>query len=315
MSYLVTPKVECVESKDNYARFIAEPLERGFGVTLGNTLRRVLLSSLLGAAVNWVRIEGIQHQFSTIPNVKEDATEFLLHVKALRLHSVTKQPGKLLLDVEGERQVYAADISPSADFEIANPELYLATLDSADARLNVEFNVTLDKGYVPASHSDSLPIGTVPVDAIFTPVRKVNYLVEPTRVGPRTGYEKLILDVWTDGTISPQEALSQSAEILSHQFNFFASFEQSSDDEVDEGSSISVPSEQYELPLENLKLPPRIFNCLRRNNINKVGELLEKSEAELIALRKLGQKSVDEVKECLDDLGLALKSEGENDEA
>jgi DNA-directed RNA polymerase subunit alpha len=315
LSDLVTPKVDCVKSKDNYARFFAEPLERGFGVTLGNNLRRVLLSSLLGAAVNWVRIEGIQHEFSTIPHVKEDAIEFLLNVRALRLRSVTKQPGKLLLEVEGEREVYAADINPSADFDIANPELYLATLDSSEAKLCVEFNVILGKGYKPASHGEGLPIGTIPVDAIFTPIRKVNYLVEPTRVGPRTGYEKLILDVWTDGTISPQEALSQSAEILSNQFSFFISFDQASTDDTDEGAPSSVPSEQYELPLENLKLPPRIFNCLRRNNIHKVGELLEKSESELLSLRKLGQKSLEEVKQCLEDLGLSLRSEGEKDEA
>lgn len=315
MSDLAIPKVESIESKDKYGRFSAEPLERGFGITLGNSLRRVLLSSLLGAAVNWVRIEGIQHEFSTIPHVKEDATEFLLNVKALRLHSVTKQPGKMLLEVEGERQVYAADISPSADFEIANPDLYLATLDSAEAKLCVEFNVILGKGYTPASHGDGLPIGIIPVDAIFTPVRKVNYLVEPTRVGPHTGYEKLILDIWTDGTISPQDALSQSAEMLSQQFSFFTSFVQATIDEIDEGVTPLVSSEQYELPLESLKLPPRIFNCLRRNNINIVGELLEKSESELLSLRKFGQKSVDEVKECLEDLGLALRSEGEKDEA
>jgi len=315
LSYLETPKVECAESKDNYARFFAEPLERGFGVTLGNSLRRVLLSSLLGAAVNWVRIEGIQHEFSTIPHVKEDATEFLLNIKALRLRSLTKQPGKLLLEVEGERKVYASDIIPSADFEIANPELYLATLDSSEAKLSVEFNVILGKGYEPASHSDTMPIGTIPVDAIFTPVRKVNYLVEPTRVGPNTGYEKLILDIWTDSTISPQEALSQSADILSEQFSFFTSFVQSCTGEVEEGSHPIASPEQYELPLESLKLPPRIFNCLRRNNINKVGELLEKTESELISLRKLGQKSVDEIIQCLDELGLSLMSEGDKDEA
>jgi len=216
LSYLVTPKVECVESKDNYARFSAEPLERGFGTTLGNTLRRVLLSSLLGAAVNWVKIEGIQHEFSTIPHVKEDATDFLLNVKAIRLRSVTKQPGNIFLEVEGERQVYASDLNPSADFEIANPDLYLATLDSAEAKLLVEFNVTLGKGYEPATHCDDQPIGVIPVDAIFTPVHKVNYFVEQTRVGSHTDYERLIIDVWTDGTISPQEAFIQSAEISSN---------------------------------------------------------------------------------------------------
>lgn len=315
MSYLVTPKVECVKSKDNYACFFAEPLERGFGVTLGNSLRRVLLNSLLGAAVNFVKIEGIQHEFSVIPCIKEDATEFLLNVKALRLHSLTNNSGKLFLEAEGEREVYASDITPSADFEIANPDLYLATLDSAEAKLYVEFNVILGKGYEQASRSDDLPIGAIPVDAIFTPVRKVNYMVEPTRVGTHTGYEKLILDIWTDGTISPEEALSQSAEILSNQFSFFTCFDQAATDAADEGAQSFVSSEQFELPLESLKLPPRIFNCLRRNNINKVGDLLEKTESELLSLRKLGQKSVEEVKQCLEDLGLSLRSEGDNDEA
>lgn len=315
MSDLVTPKVDCVESTNSYGRFIAEPLERGFGTTLGNTLRRVLLSSLLGAAVNWVRIEGIQHEFSAIPHVREDATGFLLNVKALRLRPVTKQAGMLFLQVEGERQVYAADIKPSADFEIANPELYLATLDSDEAKLYVEFNVVLGRGYEPATHSDGLPIGVIPTDAIFTPVHKVNYLIEPTRIGPYTGYEKLILDVWTDGTISPVEAVSQSAEILKEQFSFFTSLVLAPSTEI-EGGTIALPisPDQYDLPLEQLRLPPRVFNCLRRNKIEKVGELLEKSVQDLLSLKKLGQKSLDEVQQRLGELGLSLRSEEQNDE-
>jgi DNA-directed RNA polymerase subunit alpha len=315
LSNLVIPRVECVESTDSYGHFVAEPLERGFGITLGNALRRVLLSSLLGAAVNWVRIEGIQHEFSAIPHVKEDATEFLLNVKALRLRSVTKQPGKLFLEVEREGRVYASDIKPSADFEIANPELYLATLDSAEAKFQVEFNVVLGRGYVPASHSDGLPIGVIPVDAIFTPVRVVNYLIEPARIGPHVGYEKLILDVWTDSTISPTEAVSQSAEILGEQFSLFTSLILVPSEEIEEGAhAVIAPSEQYELPLESLKLPPRVFNCLRRNKINKVGELLEKTPQELLLLKKLGQKSLDEVQQRLGELGLALRSEGQDNE-
>lgn len=315
MSDLVIPKVECVESTNIYGRFTAEPLERGFGTTLGNTLRRVLLSSLLGAAVNWVRIEGIQHEFSAIPHVREDATEFLLNVKALRLRPVTKQPGTLFLQVEGERQVYAADIKPSADFEIANPELYLATLDSEEAKLYAEFNVVLGRGYEPANHSDGLPIGVIPIDAIFTPVHKVNYLIEPTRIGPYTGYEKLILDVWTDGTISPVEAVSQSAEILREQFSFFTSLVLAPSMEIEVGSpDLSISAEQYDLPLEQLGLPPRVFNCLRRNKIDKVGELLEKSVQDLLSLKKLGQKSLDEVQKRLGELGLSLRSEEQSDE-
>jgi DNA-directed RNA polymerase subunit alpha len=315
LSDLVTPRVECIESTSNYGRFVAEPLERGFGVTLGNALRRVLLSSLLGAAVNWVKIEGIQHEFSAIPHVKEDATEFLLNIKNLRLRSVTGQPGKLFLDAEHEGKVFASDITPSADFEIANPECYLATVDSDEGRLKVEFNVTLGRGYTPAGHGDGLSIGVIPVDAIFTPVRKVNFLVEPTRIGAETGYEKLILDVWTDETISPTEAVSQSSAILEEQFSFFTTFVLVPSEETEEGAPTPLSSpEQYELPLENLKLPPRVYNCLKRNKISKVGELLEKSEQELLLLKKLGRKSVEEIQEHLEGLGLSLKPNEQSDE-
>lgn len=179
MSHLVVPKVECIESGDNYGRFMAEPLEKGFGVTLGNTIRRVLLSQLQGAAVTRVKIEGIQHEFSTIPYVREDATEFLLNLKELRIKPLAGIPGKLVLDVEGEGRITAADINPSADFEIANPDLYLATLDSAEARLYIELDVELDSGYREAESTDNMAIGVIPVDAIFSPMKKVNYTVEP----------------------------------------------------------------------------------------------------------------------------------------
>ena len=183
MSHLAIPKIECIESRDNFGRFLAEPLEKGFGTTLGNALRRVLLGYLPGAAVTRVKIEGIQHEFSPIPYVKEDTIEFLLNVKALRLKPVSGHPGKLILEVEGEGRVCAADIKPSTDFEIANPELYLATLDSPEARLYVELDVELAEGYREAESSDNVPVGTIPVDAIFTPVRKVNFTVEPVHVG------------------------------------------------------------------------------------------------------------------------------------
>jgi len=314
LSHLATPKVACVESKDNYGRFVAEPLERGFGITLGNALRRVLLSSLLGAAVTWVKIEGIQHEFSTIPYVKEDATEFLLNVKALRLRSITGQDGRLLLEAEGERKVYARDIKPSADFEIANPELYLATLDSTEARLYVEFNVMLGKGYVPATHTNGLPIEIIPVDAIFTPVHKVNYLIEPARVGEHTEYEKLVLDIWTDGTISAVEALNQGVQILTEQLSFFTPIVLAPTEELEEKpAALAVSVEQYEMPLERLGLSPRVFNCLRRNKITKVGQLLEKSEQELLSLKKLGRKSLEEIQQYLKERGLALRSEGEHE--
>jgi len=307
----VTPKVECAKRQDYYARLVVEPLERGFGTTLGNALRRVLLSSLLGAAVNWIKIEGIQHEFSTIPNVKEDATQFLLNVKALRLCPVTKQPGKLFLEVEGEGEVCAGDIKPSADFEIANPELHLATLDSEEARLSVEFNVVLGTGYVPGSYQDGLAIGIIPVDAIFTPVRKVNYSVERTKYAERNDYEKLVIDVWTDGTISPVEAISQSAQILTEQFSSLVPAP--SDEPGKPPAAMAVSTEYYEMPLEQLGLSPRVFNCLRRNKISKVGQVLEMTEQELLSLKKLGQKSVQELQERLSSMGLTLRSEG-NDE-
>ena len=208
MARLALPKVECIESTETYGRFVAEPLEKGFGVTMGNGLRRVLLSSLPGAAITWVMIEGIQHEFSTIPHVKEDTIDFLLNVKAIRLRHLAQRSGKLRLEVEGEGQVSAGDIKTSADFEIVNPELHLATLDSPKAKLSVEFNVELGRGYVPASSSDGLPIGAIPIDAIFTPVRKVNYSVEPSSLREGSNQEKLILEVWTDGTFSPIEAVS-----------------------------------------------------------------------------------------------------------
>jgi DNA-directed RNA polymerase subunit alpha len=311
----VTPKVECVKSHGNYARLVVEPLERGFGITLGNTLRRVLLGSLLGAAVNWIKIGGIKHEFSTIPHVKEDATQFLLNVKALRLRPLMKQEGKLFLEVEGEREVRAGDIKPSADFEVANPELHLATLDSEEAKLAVEFNVALGKGYVPGVYQDGLAIGIIPVDAIFTPMRKVNYSIEPAKHTEHNDYEKLVIDVWTDGTISPVEAVSQSAQILADQFSILATLGVAPAGELEKQSAATtVPTEYYEMPLERLGLSPRVFNCLRRNKINKVGQVLEMTEEELLSLKKLGRKSVQELQERLSDMGLTLRSKG-NDEA
>jgi DNA-directed RNA polymerase subunit alpha len=265
--------------------------------------------------VTWIRIEGIQHEFSTIPHMKEDATEFLLNVKGLRFRPLTGQEGRLVLEVEGDKVVHAGDIKPSIDFEIANPDLYLATLDSSKAKLYVEFNVALGKGYVPASHGDGLPIGTIPVDAIFTPVQKVSYAVEPVRTGEYIGYEKLVLDIWTDGTISAAEALSQSSQILKEQFSTFLAVVTAGarDAGGPPAAALGVTTEQYEMPLEKLGLSPRVFNCLRRNKITKVGELLEKTERDLMSMKKLGKKSLEELKEQLQEKGLSLMAE-EGDE-
>jgi DNA-directed RNA polymerase subunit alpha len=312
LSQLAIAKIECVESKGNFGRSRAEPLEKGFGITLGNALRRVLLGYLPGAAVTRVRLEGIQHEFSAIPLVKEDVTEFLLNVKALRLKSLSGQPGKLILDVGGEKRVTAADIEPTTDFEIANPELYLATLDSPKAKLYVEFDVELGEGYREAESSDNLPIGVIPVDAIFTPVRKVNFTVEPTHISRETSHERLDLEVWTDGTISPVEAVSVGARILTEQLSPFIEYARVSRIEAEKQLvRASIPDEKYNMLVEQLELSVRTMNCLRRSGITTVGELINKAENELLSLHNFGQKSMQEVRERLSSMGLSLTPVGE----
>ena len=307
MSNLAIPKIECVESKGNFGHFVAAPLERGFGTTLGNVMRRVLLAYLPGAAVTHIRLEGLQHEFSPIPYVKEDTMEFLLNVKALRLKPLSGQPAKLILDVEGERQVHASDIQLSTDFGIINPELYLATLDSHEARLYVEFDVDLGTGYRTAKSSDDLPIGTIPVDALFTPVRKVNFTIEPIHVGRETSQERLYLEVWTDGSISPEDALIQSADILLKQLAPFIDFGQVSRiDEERRALRAAIPEDKYNLPVEQLNLSVRAMNCLRRTGITTVGELIGRGEKELLSLRNFGEKSMRELEERLVAIGLSL---------
>jgi DNA-directed RNA polymerase subunit alpha len=307
LSRLAIPSIECVESKENFGRIVAEPMVRGFGVTLGNTLRRVLLSYLPGAAVTRVKIEGIQHEFSAIPYVKEDTTDFLLNVKSLRLKSLSGQPGKLNLEVKGEGQVYAADIKPSTDFEVANPELYLATLDSDEASLYVEFDVELGEGYRQAESSDNLPIGVIPVDAIFTPIRKVNFTVEPIHIGREISRERLCIEVWTDGTISPVDAISRSASTLVEQLSPFVDYARVSLMKAEEQLiSLPISDEQYKIPVDQLNLSVRTMNCLRRGGITTVGELISRGEKGLLSLRNFGHKSKQEIEECLNVLGLSL---------
>ena len=305
MAGLALPKVEYVEGTEIYGRFIAEPVEKGFGVTLGNSLRRVLLSSLPGAAITWVMIEGVQHEFSTIPHVKEDTIDFLLNVKGIRLRHLAQRSGKMRLEVEREGQVCAGDIKPSADFEIVNPELYLATLDSPKAKLSIEFNVEIGRGYVPASSSDSLPIGTIPIDAIFTPVRKVNYLVEPSSLREGSNQEKLILEVWTDGSVSPIEAVSQSASILIEQFGCFRELARAI---TQEGAEVAwqrlIPPEQYLMPLDQLNLSTHTYNSLRRGGVTTLGQILERGLDGLRGLAGFGAKSREEVETALKRLDL-----------
>ncbi len=314
MSRLVIPKIENVETKDNFGRFTAEPVEKGLGITLGNVLRRVLLGYLPGAAVTRVKIEGIQHEFSVMPNVKEDTTEFLLNVKALRLKPVSGQPGTLILDVEREGRVYAADIKPSTDFEVVNPELYLATLDSPKAKLYVEFDVEIGQGYKIAKSGDNMPVGAIPVDAIFTPIRKVNYIVEPVHTGREASYERLLLDIWTDNTMSPTDALSQSADVMIKQLTPFVDYSKASQvAEVKDHIRLSIPEEQYNMPVEQLDLSVRTLNALRRGGITTVGELISKGEKELLSLRNFGQKSRMEIEDRLKGLGLSLSADSEEE--
>jgi DNA-directed RNA polymerase subunit alpha len=307
---LALPKVECVESTETYGRFVAEPVEKGFGVTLGNAMRRVLLSSLPGAAITWVIIEGIQHEFSTVPHVKEDIIDFLLNVKEIRLRHLAQRSGRLRLEVNGEVQVFAGDIKPSADFEIVNPEHYLATLDSRKAKLSVELNVEIGRGYVPASSSDSLPIGTIPIDAIFTPVRKVNFLVEPSGLREGSNEEKLILEVWTDGSISPIEAVSQSAAILIEQFGCFRELARAI---TQEGAEVAwqrlIPPEQYLMPLDQLNLSTHTYNSLRRGGVTTLGQILERGLDGLCGLAGFGAKSKEEVEVALKRLDLPFLPE------
>jgi len=309
LSDVITPQIECSELSDKYGRFIIDPLGRGFGITIGNALRRVLLSSLPGSAITWIRIDGIHHEFSSIPYMKEDAVDFLLNVKSIRIRNNSSRGARLMLNVEGEREVTAGDIEQSAELEVINPDLHLATLDSSDAKLSIEFNVEQGVGFKPATHSakpsefgEGLPIGVIPVDAIFTPVRKVNYNVETLSIGQQS-YERLILDVWTDGTLSPVHAVSQSGHILIDQFQLFYELARVPLKVGEKQPRLPIPLEQYNKAMEELGLSVRTFNCLKRAGITKVGELLEKNDEELLGIKNFGQKALEEVRDKLFDMG------------
>jgi len=301
------PQIEVEEATGEFARIVAAPLPPGFGITLGNALRRVLLSSLKGAAVTSVRVDGVQHEFSTIPNVKEDTIEFLLNVKELRLRALSDRAGTLVLDVTGRTgPVTAADIQVPEHYEIVNPDLYLATVDAKDGRLYVEFNVDQGQGYQPAGQVDGTMIGVIPVDAIFSPVQKVNYRIEHTRVGQATNYDKLTLEIWTDGTMTSVEAISKSAEVLIDQFRLFSHMGRPAMPTVERGlgAGRQLPPDKYNMAIEDLNLSMRAYNCLRRSGLMTVGQVLEKSEEELLALRNFGRKSYDELRERLDEMNL-----------
>jgi DNA-directed RNA polymerase subunit alpha len=313
LSPLSVPRIECVESRENFSRFSVEPLDKGIGITLGNALRRMLLGYLPGAAVTSVKIEGIQHEFSTIPDVKEDTIEFLLNVKAIRLRTNSGRPGKMIMEVSREGEVTAAEIKPTDDFEVVNPELHLATLDSSEAKLNVEFNIELGEGYRQADTNANLPIGVIPVDAIFTPIRKVNFTIEPVHAGRETSRERMYLEVWTDGTISPTEAVSRSADLLVQQLTPFVNLAMAAQTLTEKKAiSSAIPDEKYNMSVEELDLSVRTMNSLRRGGITTVGELVSKGEKELLSLRNFGQKSRQEVEERLKSLGLSLATDGKD---
>ena len=300
MLNITLPRIKNTKTQGNYASYDIEPLEAGYGMTLGNTLRRVLLSSLPGAAVTSIRIEGVQHEFQDIPHIMEDVTDIVLNVKKLRLRSFSDHPVSMRLEVNGEREVTAADIQVPSTVEIVNPDLHIATLDNQNAHLDMELVVEVGKGYVPADSKEDQPIGVIPVDAIYTPVQKVNYTVEHTRVGQMTNFDKIILDIWTDGTITPDEALRQSADILVRHFTQLATYRATSiEPEKAPLSSIPIPQKIYDTPIEELDLSVRAYNCLKRSNITKVGQVLSMNEEDLLGVRNFGEKSLQELRERL----------------
>lgn len=309
------PTIECIYSNDdpNYGKFVVEPLERGYGTTLGNSLRRILLSSLPGVAVTSVKIDGILHEFSTIPGVKEDVTEIILNLKKLAVRLTGENEKRVLINEVGPKEVTAADILADSDIEIFNPELHIATLDE-NTTLVMEINLERGRGYVPAemNKDENTPISVIPTDSIYTPVRKCNFTVENTRVGQVTDYDKLILEIWTDGSVTPSEGVSIGAKIMQEHLNLFVEL-----DDTAEGMEIMVEKEEnqkekaLEMTIEELELSVRSFNCLKRAAINTVEELTQKSEEDMMKVRNLGKKSLDEVKNKLEELGLGLRQSDE----
>ncbi len=312
------PEIEILELKSNgtYGKFMLEPLERGYGITLGNSLRRVLLSSLPGVAVTSVKIDGIQHEFSTIPGVKEDVTEIVLNLKGLTAKLHCDGPKTVYIEAEGECEVTAGDIKTDSEVDILVPDMHIATLGMG-AKLNMEIVLDRGRGYVSAEKNkatmQNVPIGVIVMDSIYTPVLKVNYTVENTRVGQITDYDRLIIEIWTDGTISAKEAVSMSAKLLTEHLNLFI-------DLSEEAGAVEMMVEKddkgkekvLEMTIEELDLSVRSFNCLKRAGINTVNDLIEKSEEEMMKVRNLGKKSFEEVKEKLRSLGYDLSSEQDN---
>lgn len=304
------PRLECVASTANYGKFVVEPLERGFGTTLGNSMRRVLLSSLPGVAATSIRIDGVLHEFSTIEGVKEDVTEIILNLKQLicKLHS--EEPKKVIIDAIGPCEVTAGDILPDAEVEIINPDLHLATID-ANGRLHMEIVLDHGRGYVVSDRNKraDMPIGEIAVDSIFTPITKVNFTVENTRVGQITDFDKLTLELWTDGSIQPEEAASLAAKILTEHLLLFINLtEHVQDVEILKEKDDKKKEKILEMNIEDLDLSVRSYNCLKRAGINTVEELVQRDEDEMMKVRNLGRKSLEEVQQKLAQLGLSLRT-------
>jgi DNA-directed RNA polymerase subunit alpha len=315
---MVTPKIERKAEARNYGKFIISPLERGYGVTLGNALRRVLLSSLDGAAVTSIRIADVQHEFSDIPGVREDVIHVMLQIKQLRMKLMDVDTAHLHLEVRGGGEVTAGDIIAPPDVEIVNPELYLFSVDDENTNLEIEMTVERGRGYSPADDRiGRLPIGELPVDAIYSPVRRVNWDVGYARVGQSTNYDRLILEIWTDGTVGPEDALSTAAKVLIDHLRHLAGISEESlkltDERTEEGSRLT--SEMIETPIENLDLSVRVFNSLKRTGITTVGEvleLLEKGDEAVMSIRNFGEKSLDELRQKMREKGY-LRDEDESE--
>ncbi|MBV8343452.1 MAG: DNA-directed RNA polymerase subunit alpha [Candidatus Eremiobacteraeota bacterium] len=295
--------IEVRERRDNYAKFVIEPLERGFGITLGNALRRVLLSSIPGAAVTYMKIDGVLHEFSTIPGMVEDTIALMLNLKGLPVKLSSDEPKVLTLSVSGARDVTAADIVPDADVEILDPSYRLCTLSSKDAKLTMEIGVEKGRGYVMADRQRNVEhmIGLIPLDSIFSPIRKVNFTVDDTRVGQSVDYDRLTVEVETNGSITPDEALSMAASIMQEELDLFVSFTNRAEPLPE------TPPNEWDIPVETLNLSVRSFNCLKRAGISKVSELLDLTEDEIMKMRNFGKKSLDEIKQVLAERGLTLR--------
>tara|TARA_B100001013_G_scaffold128148_1_gene74679 strand:- start:972 stop:2132 length:1161 start_codon:yes stop_codon:yes gene_type:complete len=300
------PTIRLIESDGNYGKLAIEPLQRGYGITIGNPLRRILLSSIPGSAVTWVKIDNVDHEYTAIDGIKEEVMDLLLNIKRIRINSPAQRTGKMRLETTGEGTVCAGDISTSSDFEIVNPELHIATLDNPEVTLSIEFNVDQGIGYQPAVQNEGvsgLPVGVLPVDAIFNPVRKVDYTIERTRVGQVTDYERLVLELWTDGTIGPLEAVQTAADTLVRHFFIFSNFHPDEDTETTT-TRVQISPEIFQMPLDKLQLSPRTANCLKRAHLSKVGEVVDMSDEDLLKIRNFGERSLSELKEKLAGLNI-----------